>query len=123
MRPFCRSWCVSIQPWFLDDDSWARVKLLLPPWLERSPGRRPVDDRLCLQGGLYVRYNDIARQLPPPLSWGLRLRPYVLAAPQESSIMISLRALRRFLIHSGRDEQQQHGGVASGSFRAGCARA
>ncbi|MFD2118459.1 IS5 family transposase [Streptomyces cirratus] len=33
---------------------------------ERSPGPRPVADRLCLQGILYVLCNDIAWQLPPP---------------------------------------------------------
>ncbi|HEY9328456.1 MAG TPA: transposase [Streptomyces sp.] len=49
----------------MDDDLWARVKPLLPPWPERSPGPRPVDDRLCLQGVLYVLYNDVAWQLLP----------------------------------------------------------
>ncbi|MEU9190015.1 IS5 family transposase [Streptomyces sp. NPDC048484] len=38
---------------------------LLPPWPERSPGPRPVADRLCLQGVLYILYNDIAWQLLP----------------------------------------------------------
>ncbi|MET8980923.1 transposase [Streptomyces sp. NPDC004539] len=38
---------------------------LLPPWPERSPGPRPVADRLCVQGVLYVLYNDIAWQLLP----------------------------------------------------------
>ncbi|WEH38825.1 transposase [Streptomyces sp. AM 2-1-1] len=37
---------------------------LLPPWPERSP--RPVSDRLCLPGILFVLRNDIARQLLPP---------------------------------------------------------
>nr|WP_237523823.1 IS5 family transposase [Streptomyces sp. SID5466] len=44
---------------------WALVKPLLPPWPERSPGPRPVPDRLCLQGILFVLYNDIAWQLLP----------------------------------------------------------
>ncbi|WP_436995176.1 transposase [Streptomyces sp. enrichment culture] len=39
---------------------------LLPPWPERSPGPRPVPDRRCLQGILYVLYNDIGWQLLPP---------------------------------------------------------
>lgn len=37
----------------------------LPPWPEKAPGPRPVPDRLCLQGILYVLHNDIAWQLLP----------------------------------------------------------
>lgn len=44
---------------------WALIEPLLPPWPERSPGPRPVPDRLCLQGILFVLYNDIAWQLLP----------------------------------------------------------
>ena len=44
---------------------WALIEPLLPPWPERSPGPRPVADRLCLQGVLYVLCNDIAWQLLP----------------------------------------------------------
>lgn len=44
---------------------WALIEPLLPPWPERSPGPRPVADRLCLQGILYVLHNDIAWQLLP----------------------------------------------------------
>ncbi|MFJ7085970.1 IS5 family transposase [Streptomyces griseus] len=47
----------------VDDELWALVEPLLPPWPERSPGPRP--DRLCLQGILFVLYNDIAWQLLP----------------------------------------------------------
>ncbi|MFG2481025.1 IS5 family transposase [Streptomyces fagopyri] len=49
----------------MDDDLWTLIEPLLPPWPERSPGPRPVADRLCLQGILYVLYNDIAWQLLP----------------------------------------------------------
>ena len=41
------------------------IEPLLPPWPEKSPGPRPVADRLCLQGILYVLHNDIAWQLLP----------------------------------------------------------
>ncbi|MEV5163996.1 IS5 family transposase [Streptomyces werraensis] len=44
---------------------WALIEPLLPPWPEKAPGPRPVPDRLCLQGILYVLYNDIAWQLLP----------------------------------------------------------
>nr|WP_254705889.1 transposase [Streptomyces vilmorinianum] len=49
----------------MDDDLSALIEPLLPPWPERSPGPRPVPDRLCLQGILYVLFNDVAWQLLP----------------------------------------------------------
>jgi hypothetical protein len=36
---------------------------LLPVWPDRAPGPWPAPDRLCLQGILFVLYNDIARRL------------------------------------------------------------
>ncbi|MEU7523351.1 transposase [Kitasatospora aureofaciens] len=45
---------VSNRPWIVDDELWARVESLLAAWPERSPGPRPVDDRRCLQGILFV---------------------------------------------------------------------
>ncbi|MFG2533330.1 transposase [Streptomyces sp. NPDC048516] len=56
---------MSTRPWIVDDALWALIEPLLPPWPERSPGPRPVADRLCLQGILYVLYHDIAWQLLP----------------------------------------------------------
>nr|WP_264158834.1 transposase [Streptomyces arboris] len=50
----------------VDEDLWALIEQLLPPWPDRSPGPRPVPDRLCLQGILFVLHNDIAWQLLPP---------------------------------------------------------
>jgi hypothetical protein len=44
----------------VDDDLWALIEPLLPPWPEKAPGPRPVPDRLCLQGILHVLHNDIA---------------------------------------------------------------
>ncbi|MEV6703091.1 transposase [Streptomyces sp. NPDC051453] len=56
---------MSTRPWIVDDDLWELIEPLLPPWPERSPGPKPVDDRLCLQGILYVLHQDIAWQLLP----------------------------------------------------------
>nr|WP_149551543.1 transposase [Streptomyces marokkonensis] len=56
---------MSTRPWIVDDDLWALIEPLLPPWPEKSPGPRPVADRLCLQGILYVLHNDTAWQLLP----------------------------------------------------------
>ncbi|WP_417159207.1 transposase [Streptomyces gilvifuscus] len=43
----------------------ALIGPLLPSWPEKAPRSRPVDDRLCLQGILYVLHTDIAWQLLP----------------------------------------------------------
>ncbi|MEU1798483.1 IS5 family transposase [Streptomyces californicus] len=56
---------MSTRPWIVDDDLWALIEPLLPPWPERSPGPRLVPARLCLQGILFVLHNDIAWQLLP----------------------------------------------------------
>lgn len=44
---------------------WALIEPLLPPWPQKAPGLKPVDDWLCLQGILYVLYNDVSWQLLP----------------------------------------------------------
>ncbi|MFI6337382.1 IS5 family transposase, partial [Streptomyces sp. NPDC050535] len=65
MRRFAVRDAVSTRPWIVDDDLWALIEPLLPPWPEKSPGPRSAADRHCLQGILYVLYNDIAWQLLP----------------------------------------------------------
>ncbi|MGC5535547.1 IS5 family transposase [Streptomyces sp. SR-10] len=55
----------------VDDELWELIEPVLPPWPERAPGPKPVDDRLCFQGILYVLVNDIAWQfLPLELGFG-----------------------------------------------------
>ncbi len=49
----------------MDDGLWALIEPLLPAWPQKAPGPKPVDDRLCLQGILYVLYNDMGWQLLP----------------------------------------------------------
>jgi hypothetical protein len=44
----------------VDDDVWALIEPLRPPWPTRSPGPRPVGDRLYLQDVLYVLHQDVA---------------------------------------------------------------
>ncbi|WUQ57602.1 IS5 family transposase [Streptomyces canus] len=56
---------MSVRPWIVDDDLWALIEPLLPTWPQKAPGPKPVDDRLCLQGILYVLYNDVSWQLLP----------------------------------------------------------
>jgi hypothetical protein len=51
---------VTTRQWKVDDDLWALIEPLLPPWPEKVPGPRPVPYRLCLQDILHVLHNDIA---------------------------------------------------------------
>ncbi|MER6730998.1 transposase [Streptomyces puniciscabiei] len=37
----------------VDDGLWVLIEPLRPPWPQKAPGPRLVDDRLCLQGILY----------------------------------------------------------------------
>ncbi|MET9236853.1 transposase [Streptomyces cellulosae] len=53
------------RPWIVEDERRALIEPLLPPWPQKAPGPKPVDDRLCLQGILYVLYNDVSWQLLP----------------------------------------------------------
>lgn len=57
-------------PWTVDDDLRELIERLLPPWPQRSPGPRPVHDRLCRQGILYVLHSGIGwEDLPQELSF------------------------------------------------------
>ena len=59
------------KPWLIDDGLWDRIEPLLPPWPARAPGPRPVPDRLCLQGILYVLHTGIGwEDLPQELGFG-----------------------------------------------------
>ncbi|MGW7613099.1 transposase [Streptomyces sp. NPDC054766] len=49
----------------MEDELWELIEPLLPPWPRKAPDPRPVDDRRCLQGILYVLYNDVSWQLLP----------------------------------------------------------
>jgi transposase len=57
--------------WIVDDVLWSVIEPLLPPWPVRTPGPRPVPDRLCLQGILYVLHTGIGwEDLPQELGYG-----------------------------------------------------
>ena len=53
----------------IDDELWELIEPLLPPWPARSPGPRPVPDRACLQGILYVLHTGIGWETSRR-SWG-----------------------------------------------------
>ena len=59
------------KPWVIEDELWDRIEPLLPAWPDRSPGPRPVPDRLTLQGILFVLYTGIGwEDLPQELGYG-----------------------------------------------------
>lgn len=59
------------KPWVIDDELWELIEPLLPAWPARSPGPRPVPDRLCLQGILFVLHTGIGwEDLPLELGFG-----------------------------------------------------
>ena len=58
----------------VDDALWALIQPLLPPPKPRRaryPGRKPIDDRKCLTGILFVLKTGIAwEDLPPEMGCG-----------------------------------------------------
>lgn len=62
---------MGVKPWVVDDELWTTIEPMLPPWPERLPGPKPVLDRLCLQGILFVLNTGIPwKQLPVELGFG-----------------------------------------------------
>src|SRR4051812_36243995 len=57
--------------WIVEDELWQLIEPLLPPWPDKSPGPRPVPDRQCLQGILFVLRTGIGwEDLPQELGFG-----------------------------------------------------
>ena len=57
--------------WVVDDQLWAVIEPLLPPWPDKASGPRPVPDRQCLQGILFVLHTGIGwEDLPQELGFG-----------------------------------------------------
>ena len=61
------------KPWEVPDGRWERIEPLLPTKQRRFryPGRKPFDDRLALQGILFVLHTGIGWEHLPQ---GARLR-------------------------------------------------
>lgn len=59
------------RPWVVDDELWKLMEPLLPPWPAKAPGPRPIPDRLCLQGMLFLLHTGIGwKDLPQELEFG-----------------------------------------------------
>lgn len=62
-----------LKPWEVSDELWAVIEPLLPKHRRRArwPGRKRLDDRLALQGILFVLHTGIAwEHLPQELGHG-----------------------------------------------------
>jgi hypothetical protein len=68
------------KPWDVSDELWERIRLVLPVKERRFryPGRKPFDDRLALQGILFVLHRD--RLGASAAGVGVRLRDDRMAA-------------------------------------------
>ena len=92
-------------PWIVCDRFWERAQPLLPvrPRRFRYPGRKPLDDRLVLQGILFVLHTGIGwEHLPKELGFGSgmtcwrRLRDW-----QEAGVWERLHELLLAELHAG----------------------
>ena len=64
---------VRARPWWVPDGLWERIEPMLPKRQRRFryPGRKPLDDRLVLQGILFVLHTGIGwEHLPQELGFG-----------------------------------------------------
>jgi transposase len=64
---------MTAKPWDVSDELWERIAPLLPAVQRRFryPGRKRLDDRLALQGILFVLHTGIAwRHLPSQMGFG-----------------------------------------------------
>src|SRR4051794_26894730 len=93
-----------VPPWVVSDGLWARVEPLLPerPRRFRYPGRRPLDDRLVLQGILFVLHTGIGGEhLPQELGYGCGMTAWRrLRAWQEAGVWQRLHELLLAELHT-----------------------
>ena len=62
---------VMSRAWIVEDELWELIEPHLPPRPAKSSGPRPVSDRLCPQGVLFVLHTGIGwEDLPQELGFG-----------------------------------------------------
>ncbi len=93
-----------VSPWFVSDALWERIEPLLPRRQRRFryPGRKPLDDRLVLQGVLFVLHTGIGWQdLPQELGFGCGMTAWRrLHAWQEAGVWRRLHQLLLAELHA-----------------------
>ena len=92
------------KPWDVPDGLWERIEPLLPakPRRLRHLGRKPFDDRLALQGILFVLHAGIGwEHLPQVLGFGCGMTAWRrLRAWQEAGVWERLHELLRAELHA-----------------------
>jgi transposase len=93
-----------VPPWVVSDGLWARLEPLLPRRQRRfrQPGRKPLDDRLVLQGILFVLHTGIGwEHLPQELGFGCGMTAWRrLHAWQEAGVWQRLHELLLAELHA-----------------------
>jgi len=106
------------KPWDVSDGLWERVEPLLPVRQRRFryPGRKPLDDRLVLQGILFVLHTGIGwEHLPPELGFGCGMTAWRrLRAWQEAGVWERLHEQLLAELHAA-DEIEWERAIADGS--------
>jgi transposase len=94
------------KPWEVPDGLWVRIEPLLPkkpkPRRFRYPGRKPFDDRLALQGILFVLHTGIGwEHLPQELGFGSGMTAWRrLRAWQQAGVWEKLHELLLAELHA-----------------------
>jgi transposase len=92
-----------VAPWVVPDGLWKRIEPLLPKKARRFryPGRKRFDDRLALQGILFVLHTGIGwEHLPQELGFGCGMTAWRLRAWQEAGVWERLHALLLAELHA-----------------------
>ena len=92
------------KPWDVPDGLWERIEPLLPARQRRFryPGRKPFDDRLALQGILFVLHTGIGwEHLPQELGFGCGMTAWRrLRAWQQAGVWERLHELLLAELHA-----------------------
>jgi transposase len=106
------------KPWEVPDGLWERVEPLLPQKERRFryPGRKPFDDRLALQGILFVLHTGIGwEHLPQELGFGCGMTAWRrLRAWQQAGVWERLHELLLAELHAA-DQLEWERAVADSS--------
>jgi transposase len=106
------------KPWEVPDGLWERIEPLLPrkPRRFRYPGRKPLDDRLALQGILLVLHTGIGwEHLPQELGFGCGMTAWRrLRAWQQAGVWERLHELLLAELHAA-DQLEWERAIADGS--------
>ena len=111
-----------VSPWFVSDALWERIEPLLPRRQRRFryPGRKPLDDRLVLQGVLFVLHTGIGWQdLPQELGFGCGMTAWRrLHAWQEAGVWRRLHQLLLAELHAADELEWERAVLDSSHLQA-----